>query len=323
MSALPTPRPRRRTPPASLLMLATLAASAACGGSNPTGPGGGSSNMSATIDGQAWASSSQYLQAGLNQSAPGHFPVYGARGTTAADLVGITLNLTSIPGPGTYPLGTAGNVAGGIANVNVGSSVWATPLSGDAGTVTITSVGNGRIAGTFQFTAEPLTGGTGTKTITNGQFNVAITSSGGLQTYDPALLGTGSVVLGGTPWKAATWTASVNQGGLVVILANKDYGISVSVAPFNGAGTYTLAFTPFHRITLTPGGNSSAPCCWGGRTSLVGGQTVLNDQGTITITSVNGKRIQGTFAGTLAPGLVGNQTTNLAVTGGVFDVVIP
>lgn len=315
----PAPGVRRKVH--RYLLLALL--STACGGGDPSGPSGGSASLSATIDGQAWTSEAQYLQAGLTQQSPGHFPVYGARGTSASSITGITLNLTSIPGPGTYPLGTTSNVAGGMASVNVGSSVWSTPLSGEAGTVTITSIGNGRVAGSFAFVAEAVSGGTGTKTVTNGQFNVPLTSTGGLQIYDAAKLGTASVRLGGVPWKAATWTAGISQGALTIILVNNRYGISLSVGPFNGVGSYPLAFAPFHRIIMTPGAGSAAPCCWGGRSTVVEGQPVLNDEGTITITSVTATRIQGTFSAILAPGFTGNQTSNLTMTEGIFDLALP
>lgn len=314
--------PRSKHHP-NLSVLSVLTALTACGGGGPTGPGGGSGSMSATIDGQAWTAQSQYTQSGVSQQSPGHFPAYGARleGNT---LTGITLNLTFITGPGTYPLGTAGGVAGGIASLNVGSAVWQTPLSGQAGTVTISSISNGRIAGTFAFQAVGLaSGATGTKVVTNGQFDLPLNSTGGLQTYPANQVGTASVSLNGQLWKAASLTSGNNQGALTIVLVNMDYGISLSMGPFNGPGAYPLSFAPFHRITVTPGGNSAAPCCWGGRSTLVNGQQVLNDVGTITVTSAGGGRVQGTFTATLAPGFVGNQTTNLVMTNGVFDVPLP
>lgn len=309
----------------ALSALSVLTALSACGGSGPTDPGGGSGSFSATIDGQAWVAQSPYINpGGMSQQSPGHFPAYGARLDGGNTLTGITLNLTFITGPGTYPLGTAGAVAGGIASLNVGSAVWQTPLTGDAGTVTISSIGNGRVAGTFAFTARAVaSGATGTKQVTNGQFNVALGSSGGLQVAPAAQVGTASVTLGNVPWKAATLTAGNNQGALTIILGNENYTISLSMGPYNGAGTYALAYAPFHRIMVMSGSAASAACCWGGRSTLVGNQQVLSDVGTITVTSATGGRVRGTFAATLAPGLTGNQTTNLVMSNGVFDVPLP
>lgn len=309
-----------------LPVLTALSVLSACGGGDPAGPDGGSGSFSATIDGQAWVAQPAYINpGGMSQQAPGHFPAYGARLDGGNTLTGITLNLTFITGPGTYPLGTAGAVAGGIASLNVGSAVWQTPLTGDAGTVTISSIGNGRVAGTFAFTAVPSLGGgaTGTKQVTNGQFNVALGSSGGLQVAPASQVGTASVTLGGTPWKAATLTAGNNQGALTIIFGNQNHTISLSMGPYNGAGTYPLSYAPFHRIMITPGSVATAPCCWGGRSTLVGGQQVLSDVGTITVTSATGGRVRGTFTATLAPGLTGNQTTNLVMTNGAFDVPLP
>lgn len=299
----------------------------ACGGGG-TGPsGGGAGTMSASINGTAWVAQSQFLQTITQQQKQGHIPLYGAKLISTTVSHGITLNLVGIPGPGTYPLGTTGGVSGGIGTVFEGSSIWQTPLSGAAGSVTVVTMTATRVAGTFQFTADGVSGATGQRTVTNGKFDFPVSAPANLPPMVQADTGFMSVSLGGTPWFAAGGGGGApSAGALLAIFINENYTISVQVAPYNGPGTYTIGGSTANlanSIRVTQGTKPGALCCWGGRTQLVNGQLVSVDVGTITITSATAGRIRGTFSGTLAPALSGTATTNLAVTGGGFSFGFP
>lgn len=299
---------------------------AACGGDGPSGPGGGgggNGTFRATINGAAWVAEAQFIQAPTPQKQ-GHYPLYGAR-TAGTTLNGITLNLIGISGPGTYPLGTSGGVAGGTATVNEASSVWMTPLSGAAGTVTLTTVTATRAAGTFSFTAEGVVGTAGTRTVTNGQFDIPLNRPANLPAMTHADTGSMTATIGGTAWVGASGGGGAPTGGtLLVIFTGTTRTVSVAVSPYNGPGTYQLN-TPntFHRVSVTAGTVAGSPCCWGGRTQVVNGQIVSLDVGSITITTATANRIRGTFSGTLAPALTGGATANLTVANGTFSYGFP
>ncbi|MCC6243740.1 MAG: hypothetical protein IT353_12930, partial [Gemmatimonadaceae bacterium] len=124
---------RQRSTP-RFLLCAMLLASVNCGGGSQTGPGTtpSTSRFRATIDGAAWSSLSSTAAAGPG----GNFTLIGSQ--VGASVTSLTLSLYSIGAPGTYPLGVSGNVVGGIGTVVTAPSTWLTPLSGAAGTVTIT-----------------------------------------------------------------------------------------------------------------------------------------------------------------------------------------
>lgn len=313
--------PVARLPVAALVAVTILAA---CGGGS-TGPtGGGSGLLSATINGVAWSSQAQLIQAPTPQKQ-GHYPLYGAR-LVGNSSNGIQLNLIGIQGPGTYPLGTSGGVSGGTISLNEGSAVWMTPLSGAAGTVTIATLTSTRVAGTFQFVANPIaSGATGTRTVTNGQFDIPLAHPANLPPMAQSDTGYMSANIGGAAWNGASGGGGAPTGGaLFVIYTGTTRTVAITLAPYTGAGTYQLgAANTAHRITVSAGTAAGAPCCWGGRSLLVGGQLVLQDNGTITITSATASRIRGTFSATLAPGTTGTATTNLVVTNGSFSYGFP
>ena len=112
------------------------------------GGGGGTSGFTAVIDGQAWTATSTSRKA---QVGPfGAITIQGlANGTT---LLLILYNIDSV---GTYPLGMGGTAVGGLGQVSdLTGRGWSTPLSGAAGSVTITTLSSGRIAGTFTYDAD-------------------------------------------------------------------------------------------------------------------------------------------------------------------------
>ncbi len=305
----------------NLSTLGGLIGLAACGG-GPSGPsGGGLGSFSATINGSAWASESRLLQAPTPQKQ-GHYPLYGGK-TVGSSLNGVTLNLVGISRPGTYPLGTSGGVSGGTGTVNEASAVWLTPISGDAGSVTITTLTDTRIAGTFQFVAEAMaSGATGTRTVTNGQFDIQLTRPASLPPMTHSDTGSMRATIGGAAWNGASGGggAPVNQA-LFVIYTSTTRTVAITLVPYNGPGIYTLgAPNTGHRLTVNAGTVVGSPCCWGGRTNAQG---VLLDAGTITVTEATANRIRGTFSATLGPGLTGNALGNLTVANGTFSFGFP
>src|SRR5690606_21615456 len=154
------------------------------GGDGPTGPGGGGGGgggenlLTARFNDVPWtATPSTIAPFGTTTAIPGSLSFYGATisGTTRQ----LALMLGRIPGPGTYPLGmNSGTGAGGVATILEGSQTWTTPLSGAAGAVTITTLTDTRVAGTFAFEATPLVAGTlSPVTVTEGRFDVPLNTS--------------------------------------------------------------------------------------------------------------------------------------------------
>src|SRR5690606_10010989 len=88
----------------------------------------------------------------------------------------LAINLGRITGPGTYLLGVnTGTNAGGTLTMSLGAQAWWTALNGEGGTVTIESMSNGRMKGTFSANLVPMSvGGTGIVEVRNGKFDLPI-----------------------------------------------------------------------------------------------------------------------------------------------------
>ncbi len=298
--------------PAVALALSIALVVAACGGGSPAGPGGGGGNgtdrITATIDGQAFTAGT--IQALPVSTVPGSLAFQGTQIVGSAARV-ISINLAFIPGPGTYPLGmNIGTSPGGTVTMVVGTNSYTTPLSGAAGSVTITSLTATRVAGSFTFTANA-TLGAGTSTVTNGIFDVQRSTGYVVPTEDLAG-STMTVTINGTPQVSAT-LSGIGGGATTRVVGgmNLDYSISITVGPISApaAGALTGFTVPTRRLTITRVGTTQS---WGG---------VGNDNGTLNITTLTATRIGGSFSGTLAPNA---QTTGtLTVTNGVFNVRTP
>lgn len=311
--------------PATRLGVFALLFTLACGGGDgPTNPGptpppppppppppGGSANFTASIEGQAWASVASATVAVA--AASGTYTISG--GTAQGQ--GISITLLNIPGPGTYPLGTGAGVSGGTAIYADPTGGWGTPLSGAAGTVTITALTTTRIAGTFSFTAAASAGGaTGTRTVSNGAFDLAITS--GTTTPVPE---SGRNVLRATLNGAAYNASTVVRVGTLATLvtfggSNTQHSINITLQNVNATGTYTVG--PGGPVSATvgapPGGSVTGPlCCWN---SSGGGS------GSLVVTSLTSTRIAGTFTFTLPTAGSGAATAPMAVTNGTFDIAL-
>jgi hypothetical protein len=268
---------------------------AACGGSTPTDPGGGGGGggngnaFSATIDGTAWsANQATITSAGNTSQLPGGLIFSG--GTLTQPSRSLVINLGRISGPGTYPLGVnTGTNAGGTLTMVLGSESWWTPLNGDGGTVTISSMANGRMQGTFTATLVPLAGGSGTVQVTNGQFNLPINPG-----YSaPAADDRGSTVeadLGGMEFHGATIVGLGGGTSLIGFTAsNLTHTVILTAGPAEGTGTLPLQHitVPLRKVQVIASGTSTG---YGGTGA---------DVGTMTITAVTGNRMAGTFTGRL------------------------
>lgn len=301
---------------------AAVAAAVACGGDS-TGPGGGTgsgdSRMTARIDGAQWASDAIYVESGVQSVVPGLYVISGTR-VTGSTATGITITLSDIKGPGTYPLGTGGGVSGGSGIVVESPAGWGTPLSGAAGTITITTLTSSRISGTFEFTAVASTGGaTGTRVVSDGRFDLDVVTQGTVAPLPDQAGGRVSAQIGGEAWNAATIALQPLPATVWGFAAsNNEHLISLALQGVDGPGNYELSNTVPLRFAEVKGPGdapNTGACCW---TSTLGGAT-----GSLTIDTWTGTRATGTFAFTLSPADGSAATEPIVVAGGTFDVGIP
>jgi hypothetical protein len=296
--------------------VALLVASAGCGGdgNDPAGPGpdqnGGGGPMTAMIDGAAWSADETGITAQELPALAGAFLIQGTEVLSTTEFRAISLSLYNIAGTGTYALGVNTMMYGGTGLVVDGGDGWGTPLSGAAGTVTLTVLDPSRIAGTFSFTADASTGSaTGTKTVTNGAFDLLLASGGSLDPVPANMGGRMAATVGGSPWNAATVAASTFGGSFILTTSNTAYTLSISVPSAAAPGTYVLGGTSSLQVTDI-GGSTSWFCCSGGGSG----------SGSVTIDTLTADRATGSFQATLDP--VGSGST-LGIVGGTFDVGLP
>jgi hypothetical protein len=297
-----------------------LALATACGGNSPSGPNpSGGDSFTASIDGNAWVSSqSQTTGGGSGSNAvPGSITLIGTQFQGGpGSYTTLTLSLGYISGPGTYPLGVNhGTTAGGTGAVTslVGAtfSMWSTNFPGNAGTVNISSVSNGRIVGTFQFTAPPqsFTTTTGTRVVNSGSFNLPLPA-----TFAPAPANNaGSKVtatVGTTNWNGATIVALGTQNVFGFTATTDTFSITITPASTLQAGnSYPIGGTGGATMMVTRVG-----------TALSWNSVSNTPVGTLTISTLGGFRATGTFFATLLPG--SGTTGSLAIANGTFDVRI-
>lgn len=304
----------RRIP---ILLAVTLIS--ACGGdTGPSGGGNADGHMTAKINGQAFASDPAYVNLGVTVQAvaPGLYVIAGAHvnGSNSQD---ITISVYNVRGPGTYPIGVGATVVGGSGIVAENGGGWGTDLSGNAGSITITTLTATRIKGTFNFTAKAVTGGaTGTRTVSDGDFDLKVNSGGSLPVVPDQNGSSASGTIGGNAWNASTVAGLISGATFLVNAGNTAYSTTITITNFGGAGTYPLE-TGTQARTVAVSGPSTDPqgsnCCWGAGAGM---------SGNITISSVTSTRIKGSFDVTLVPtpgtGAVGNITAT-----GSFDLGLP
>lgn len=316
-----------------LTTLTTLIAlTAACSGGGTTDPGdngnGGNNNggggntsgtrMTATVDGQAWsASEASVIALQFNAIAGGYIVI--ANQLTQAGGLGSTLSLTinNIRGPGTYPLGVdAVTVAGGFAGITAGTGgVWTTPLSGAAGSITITALTPTRIAGNFNYTATASSGGaTGSRVVTNGVFDAPFQGNVSIPASLPDSVGSVmTATLNGTAWNGAIVSGQTTATHLALSGINSTQTLILTIPRPAGLGTYPLSNNPGSLLyawdpnAVAPAG---ARCCWG----------IVGDIGAITFTSITTTRARGTFGAILSPQPGTAASGLLVITNGTFDI---
>lgn len=296
-----------------------LAAVGACGGGGTNGGGGpppGSGTMTATIDGQAFASDSQAATATATSTIPGSYFLTGTKVTSTTNYLSLTIALYNIAATGTYPLGVTSTIFGGIGGVYQQSTAtvasWSTPLSGASGMVTVSTLTTSRIAGTFAFTAAPTVGSTSTRIVTNGSFDLPVTGSAG--TLPPNAGSSITARLNGTSWTAA---AVVNVGyssGLLFFggatgAGNPTYQLGFTLGPLTGPGTYS--FTRLGPTTLSVLSTSQSQV-WD---SHIGGT------GSVVVTDLTTARIKGSFTATLPP--ASGTGPMLTIDNASFNVGLP
>ncbi|MBL0170613.1 MAG: hypothetical protein IPP90_07760 [Gemmatimonadaceae bacterium] len=279
-----------------------------CGGGGSTGPGTVGSAFKASIDGVNWASTTSSAVS----AAGGIFTIVGSQ--VGASVTSMSLTFYSIGVPGTYPLGVTGTVAGGIATITASPSTWSTPLTGAAGTVTISAVSATRIAGTFSYSATPQLGQavTTTRVVTNGEFDVPVNGAATLVVPDGAsnkVTGT----IAGNPFNAATVVSvtAPSSGTLTIAGSNTAYTVNFIISGYTGTATYALGTGASRTIQVT----SSAP-------SKVWGGTNATSAGTVVITSVTSTRIKGTFTATLQPSVINPNEPPITISGS-FEKGLP
>jgi hypothetical protein len=226
------------------------------------------------------------------------------------------LNLMNIPDPGTYPLGTGAGVSGGTAIYAEGTGGWGTPLSGEAGAVTITTLSATRIAGTFSFNAAASAGSaTGTRTVTNGAFDLAITSGTTTPVPEKSRMVL-TATIGGQSYNASTLVSTGTPSTIFVFGGNNTrHSINIALSNLPGPGTYPIGggILSSVQVGAPPGEPVTGPlCCWNGN--------FAGSTGSVTVTAITATRMTGTFAFVLQPGGAGAATGPLTIANGIFDV---
>lgn len=298
----------RRAGPVALIASMMTVAACSSGNDGGTGPNGLTGTFKATIDGSAWVATTAAAAA----SAGGIFTLTGV----AANGTAVTMSLYSVDAPGVYPLGVGGTVAGGIATVTATPSLWSTPLSGAAGTVTITAVSPTHITGTFSFNAPPTIGQTVTNTraVTAGQFDLSVVGPATLVVPDNAS-SKWSGTMGSTAFNAATIVSVTlpSSGTLTIGASNTSYSLNLILPGYTGVGTYALGGSTLRSLQVsTVGGTSST--VWGG--------TAATSTGNVVITSATSTKIKGTYSATLAASIINPNAGALTVSGS-FEKSVP
>ncbi len=294
----------------------------ACGGGgDANGPGGGA-GLTARINGAQWQADPIGTVASAVAGVPGGILVTGSQfegGVTQS----VTITLYNISGPGTYALGVSSDVFGGIGQVGEGTSAgggngWITDNTGDAGAVTITTLGGGRIAGSFEFVADTGHRNTvgGVRTVTDGHFDLPLTG-----TLVPVPVNKGSKVsaqYGARYYNA--WNVfgllqdNTGGAGFQFSSTTKTDGLSIVLGGVTAPGTYSLSNSnPVRLVIAGHNGGDAAHCCWGSN---------AGDVGSVTITSLTASRVTGTISATLQPVAGKPATTPLVISDAAFDVGI-
>ena len=145
-----------------MVVAATLVAVIGCG-RDTTGPAKPNAvAMSARIDGAAWSAVSIAIDSG----PPSLLVVSGSNATAR-----LTLVIPMGQGLGTQIVGSTTPIAAGLV---IGPQSWlASRTQGGAGSITLTTVAPGHVAGTFEFAMAAYDGASpATQPVTSGTFDV-------------------------------------------------------------------------------------------------------------------------------------------------------
>jgi len=292
----------------SLLLLGFLAAGCS-DDDEPTGPGAAFNKMSANVDGQFWQSDQSAITiTGDSATAPQGTMVISGTKLTGGNK-NITLELSFITGPGTYPLGVSVLTnAGGRGLYSEAPNSWLTPMTGEAGTVTISTRTDTRIVGTFSFDADEFPGSTpSTVRVTNGEFDITV--EGGLPALPTGIASVTSANLNGDFWNAATIIAYATVPG-----------------EFNFAGTTTeFAIAIFPLVPVSAGNTYGMPSQISLTINRIGSTDSWHSDGgpnvgTLTVTEFTNDQLVATFDGVI-PQLSGGITP-MAITDGQINVFL-
>jgi hypothetical protein len=150
------PQPSIIVVAAATLVLAAACNSETTGPANPNGE-----TMSARIDGEAWSAQSIAID-----SAPPSLLVI--RGENAARTLALVIPLGQ--GAGRQTVGSTTPIA---AVLVIGPESWAASRTqGGAGSITLTTVVPGHVAGTFEFTMAHEGASPAARAVTSGKFDV-------------------------------------------------------------------------------------------------------------------------------------------------------
>lgn len=270
--------------------------------------------MTAVIDGVNWVSSAFAQKAQVGNF--GLIQIQGSQNSTT-----MIISLFNIDSVGTYDLGMGGTNVGGSAQItDILSRGWNTPLSGAAGTITITTLTASRIVGSFVYDADAFFGtATGTKVVTQGSFDLLLGFSGSTtwplpDQYGSRMAGT----VAGALWKPATVVIALQSGAIVIGANNTSYSISIGKTSFAGVGSYNLGSQATDPVVVMSGPwtnpNGPVNCCWGGG---------VGNTGTLNITSQTATRIQGFLDATLVPSAGTAASGPLTIDSLAFDIGLP
>jgi hypothetical protein len=298
-------------------LVVSLLFAAACG-DDPAAPDAGNSRMSARVDGTAWTSDPLPASDVVILALPGVYQIDGRR-IAGGNSSAMTITLYNVRGPGTYPLGVGPTGVGGLAQYVEAGRGWATPLSGASGSITVSTLSETAIAGTFFFTGEAITGGaTGTRSVTEGRFDFPVRSNGNVGPLPDNAGSRIGATIRGSAWNAATVAASAPVANLLAISAsNTFHTVSISLSGISGPGTYPLSSSaPSRSISvfgpaMDPQGSN---CCWG---------PAPGSTGAVTITTRTATRVAGTFSANLQPLPGSSAAAPLVITNGTFDIGLP
>jgi hypothetical protein len=145
----------------SIAAAITLVFGAACGG-DTTGPVyRDNKTMSARIDGAAWSA----MSIAIDTAPPSLLVVRGSNATQA-----LTLVIPSNQGTGQQVVGSTTPIA---AVLVIGPQSWtASRTQGGAGSITLTTIAPGHVAGTFEFTLAREGTSPAERQVTSGKFDV-------------------------------------------------------------------------------------------------------------------------------------------------------